>query len=240
MINTIMLDLDGTLLQFEQNAFIDVYFTELKKVFVRLGLDADLAVDGVWAGTKAMIFNDGTALNTQRFWSAFSNYMGLTGERLQQVEAACDGFYSNEFNAAKSVIIPSDIPKRLIRVMKEKGYCVVLATNPVFPQCAIESRLDWTGLEIQDFRLVTHYANSTFCKPNIGYYHEILKKINKRPQQCFMAGNNPAEDMCAGVLGIETFLVTGYLENETNTDITAFRQGTLADLEAYLVSLPDI
>ena len=55
-----------------------------------------------------------------------------------------------------------------------------------------------------------------------------------------MAGNNPVEDMCAGALGAEIYLVTDFLENETCSDITAFRQGSLEDLEEYLMALPDM
>ena len=240
MVDTIMFDLDGTLLQYGQTAFIDAYLAELKKVFINIGLDAELSIKGIWVGTKAMVLNDGTVLNIERFWRAFSDYLGLTYDQLKTVEAACDRFYSNEFNVVKSVMTPSDIPKRLVRAMAAKGYGIVLATNPMFPECAVKSRLGWTGLEIRDFQLVTHYANSTFCKPNPGYYREILAKINKTPQQCLMVGNNPAEDMSAGLLGIETFLMTGYLENEANMDITAFRRGNLAELEAYLTSFPQI
>ena len=240
MIDTIMIDLDGTLLQFSQKAFINVYFTELKKNFIKLDMDADSAVAAVWEGTKAMLLNDGSKLNTQRFWQKFAECLGLTGSRLSAVEASCDDFYRNEFNKAKSLFEPNDVPKRIVRNMASKGYDIVLATNPLFPLCAVESRLDWIGLCTQDFIFITHYANSTYCKPNPEYYREILSKINKTPEQCLMAGNNPVEDMSAGVLGMETFLVTDFLENETNTDITGFRHGTLTELETFLMSLPDV
>jgi hypothetical protein len=55
-----------------------------------------------------------------------------------------------------------------------------------------------------------------------------------------MVGNTPAEDMCAGALGAETYLVTDCLEDETGADITAFRHGTLAELEEYLMTMPNI
>jgi len=240
LIDTILFDLDGTLLQFKQSEFMDIYISELKKVFIKLGLDAGLSIEGLWAGTKAMVLNDGAKLNTERFWEKFAGYMGLTVERLNDIEKACDRFYSDRFNIVKSVLKPGDIPKRLVHAMAAKGYVVVLATNPMFPECAVESRLGWVRLGIRDFRLVTHYANSTFCKPSPGYYREILTKINKKPEQCVMIGNSPTEDMCAGALGMETFLVTDYLENEPGEDISAFRCGTLAGLEAYLNSLPGI
>ena len=237
MIDTIMFDLDGTLVRFSQDDFINAYFSELSKVFIRLGLDARAAVKGVWAGTKAMVLNDGTMLNTQRFWDAFSGFMNIKGSELEAVESACDNFYTNEFNAVKSVVKPSKIPKRLVRAMAAKGYTLVLATNPLFPPCAVDSRLGWIGLNRADFQHITHYENSTFCKPNLAYYREVFEKIKKSPEQCIMVGNNPAEDMCAGELGAETYLVTDYMENETGIDITAFQHGTIEELETFLTSM---
>ena len=241
MINTILFDLDGTLLHLSQKAFVDAYFTELKKALVKLGLDAEAAAKAVWAGTKAMVAgSDGQSFNTERFWKTFAAAMGLDGEKLSAVEAACDSFYINEFDSIKSIVKHSDISKRLVHGMAAKGYSVVLATNPLFPLCAVTTRLGWIGLKPSDFLLVTHYTNSKYCKPNPEYYREIFAKINKTPQQCLIAGNNPAEDMCAGALGAHTYLVTDCLENEIGMDITAFRQGSLAELETYLLSLPDI
>jgi len=240
MINTILLDLDGTLLGFTQEAFFGVYFTELKKVFTRLNMDAELAVQAVWAGTKAMVKNDGSRLNTVAFWGAFTEHMGLTADKLSAVEAACDDFYTNEFDVVKSIVAPTEIPKRLVRSLTAKGYTVVLATNPFFPPCAITTRLNWAGLTPEDFHFITHYENSRFSKPNLGYYKEIFTKVNRAPEQCLMAGNNPAEDLCVGALGAETFLVTDFMENEAGVDIAHFRRGDLAELEQYLLSLPDL
>jgi FMN phosphatase YigB (HAD superfamily) len=240
MINTILFDLDGTLLQFSQKAFIDAYFTELGKVFVRLGMDAGLSVEAVWIGTKAMVLNDGSRTNAECFWAAFADYLELTDDKLQIVEAACDTFYMNEFDTVKSILAPQDTSKRMVRTMAARGYTLVLATNPLFPACGVETRLKWIGLNPQDFALVTHYKNSTYCKPNPGYYREIFNKIGRLPEQCLMAGNNSSEDMCAGALGTETFLVTDCLENEPGADISSFRHGTLDDLEEYLLSMPDI
>jgi len=237
ILDTILFDLDGTLLQFSQDEFINVYFGKLGKVFARMDMDAEMSINAVWAGTKAMVLNDGSRTNAERFWIAFAENLGLTDEQRGSVEAACDGFYTNEFDAVKSVVRPNDISKRLVRALAAKGYDVVLATNPLFPACAVTTRLSWAGLEPRDFIYITHYANSTYCKPNPGYYREILAKLNKSPEQCIMVGNNPVEDMAAGALGTETFLVTDCLENEVAADITAFRRGTLAELEKYLLKL---
>jgi FMN phosphatase YigB (HAD superfamily) len=240
LIDTIMFDLDGTLLQFTQEAFIGAYFSKLKKVFVRLDMDPDQAVKAVWAGTKAMVLNDGSMLNKQRFWETFSDVMQLDGRRASIVEEACDSFYSNEFDSVKSILPASEIPARIIRSMTARGYTVVLATNPLFPDCAVTTRLGWASLRPDDFKLITHYGNSTFCKPSLEYYEEALMKIGKSPEHCVMVGNNPTEDMCAEKLGMETFLVSDCLENEAGADVNRFRRGRLTDLEAYLTSLGDL
>ena len=242
MIDTILFDLDGTLLQFYQAEFIAVYFSKLKKVLTGMGLDADLASKTVWAGTEAMVLNDGTKLNSERFWDKFAGLMSLSGERLKAVEDACDKFYSNEFDEIKTVMKNADpgLPRRLVDSLASRGFTIVLATNPLFPTCAVTTRLGWVGFRPQDFYLITDYTNSTYCKPNPDYYREIIRKINKEPGQCLMIGNNTSDDMSAGALGMETFLVTDYLENEAKMDVSAFRHGTLAELEVYLASLPDV
>ena len=240
MIDTVLFDLDGTLLRYTQKAFLDTYLPELAKVFIGLGMDPEKSVKAVWAGTKAMTFNDGTKLNGCRFWETFASVMSLEKESLSIIEEACDRFYSNEFSILKTVLEPTDIPERLVRSLASRGYYVVLATSPFFPECAITTRLEWVGLKPGDFQLVTHYYNSTFCKPNLDYYREIFAKINKTPDRCIMAGNNPTEDMCASQLGTQVFLVTDYMENESGVDITQYRHGSLADLETFLMSLPTI
>jgi len=240
VINTILFDLDGTLLKITQETFITNYFGKLKKVFERLEMNPDLSVKAVWAGTKAMVENDGTVLNHRRFWDTFTGFLNLDDEKRSVVERNCDAFYTNEFNTVKEVMEPTDIPSRLIPALAAKGYTVALATNPLFPACAVTTRLDWIGLTPHDFSYITHYANSKYCKPNLEYFREVLGKLNKQPGECIMVGNNVDEDMCAGRLGMETFLITDCLENESGTKIEAYKHGTQAELEAYLMSLPDL
>ncbi|MCL2627301.1 MAG: HAD family hydrolase [Oscillospiraceae bacterium] len=239
MINTILFDLDGTLLQMTQDDFLNAYLTKLGKVFTGFGLDAQEAIGALWAGTKAMAQNDGTVYNSQRFWDTFSQCLGLNDAKRCEIEAACDSFYSGAFNEVKSVMKPTDISKRTVLAMREKGYTVVLATNPVFPFPAVVSRLAWIGLETSDFDYITYYTNSTYCKPNPGYYKEIFSKIGKTPVECLMVGNSPTEDMCIQELGACVFLVTGYLEGEAGVDITSLKSGSLEELEEYLISLPN-
>ncbi|MCL2529510.1 MAG: HAD family hydrolase [Coriobacteriia bacterium] len=240
MINTVLFDLDGTLLQLRQETFIKTYLGKLQKVFVRLEMDVEESIKALWAGTEAMVRNDGTMLNAERFWAVFTEQLGLNAEQRQAVELACNEFYTGEFDTVKEIMPPNEISGPLVRALESKGYELVLATNPLFPSCAVDTRLRWIGLTQEDFSLVTHYENSTFCKPNPRYFEEVLAKIGKAPKQCLMVGNNTTEDMVIGDLGAETYLVTDCLENEAGLDVAAFRNGTLAELQEYLGAFDDI
>ena len=240
MLNTVLFDLDGTLLPLSQDVFIETYFQELTKKFITLGLDAEKSIRAVWSGTKAMLKNDGAMNNATRFWKEFSSFYGGLEDRLANIEAETDRFYENEFNRVQSIVAPTDVPAKLISSLKSKGYTVVLATNPLFPQQAVASRLGWIGLTLEDFALHTDYQNARFCKPNPGYYRDIFTALGVQPEQCLMVGNTVLEDMCAAGLGCGTYLVTDYLENPEGEDYFMYSQGTLLDFAAWAEQLPRI
>jgi FMN phosphatase YigB (HAD superfamily) len=227
-------------LPLSQEAFVKAYFSELAEFLSKEGFDAKAATGAVWAGTAAMLKNDGARLNHDCFWDAFISIMSIPAKRQAETERLTDSFYRNEFNRVKSIIKPCSAPKEIIAGLKAKNYTLILATNPLFPRCAVESRLNWIGLSPEDFALISSYDNSHYCKPNPGYYREIFELSGKNPEHCLMVGNNVKEDMSAAALGTQTFLVTDFLENEEGADIRRYKNGSLEDFNAYARSLPAI
>ena len=71
----------------------------------------------------------------------------------------------------------------------------ILATNPLFPAVATESRIRWAGLVPEDFLLYTTYENSRHCKPNPDYYWDIMNNLGAKPEECIMVGNDFDEDI---------------------------------------------
>ena len=63
MITTVLFDLDGTLLPMDQEVFVQDYLGRMAKYLAPHGYDPDLLVKALWAGTGAMVKNDGAALN---------------------------------------------------------------------------------------------------------------------------------------------------------------------------------
>lgn len=236
--NTCIFDLDGTLLPMpDQELFLDTYFKALATKFVPHGYDPKELIKAVWVGTKAMIENDGTMTNEQRFWTVFGS---ILGEKALQLEPLFNDFYRNEFIQAKSTTNTHPHAKECIRLLKEKGYTIGLATNPLFPKIATHTRLSWAGLAAEDFDLITTYENSTYCKPKLDYYEEVLKNLGREARECIMIGNDVKEDMCAANLGMDTYLLTDCLICPEEEDITGYQQGDFDMLLTFINELPDL
>lgn len=237
MIDTVLFDLDGTLLPLDQDVFIEKYFEMLAGAMVRHGLDPKQTVKGVMYGTMAMLKNDGTATNDARFWKAFSEFHGRD---MMEYEPKFDAFYRTDFSRVKEVTFPDSRANECVKKLKSKGYTVAVATSPVFPAVATRARMQWAGLDEGDFALVTTYENCTYCKPNFDYYREILAKIDKMPEQCIMVGNDFGEDMCVREMGMQTFWLDTFPLNRENLDTEGVERGGFDDLLDKINALPDL
>ncbi|HKL79142.1 MAG TPA: HAD family hydrolase [Mobilitalea sp.] len=233
--NTVLFDLDGTLLPMDQKLFMDTYFNALATKMAPYGLEPNTLVKSVWDGTRAMIENDGSMTNSKRFWNTFS---GRLGEDIRKLEPVFEDFYRNEFTLAKRFTSANKLSKECIRLLKEKGYMLVLATNPLFPRIATYNRIGWAELNSEDFELITTYENSSHCKPNLNYYKAILDTIGKKAEECIMVGNDVKEDMCVSRIGMGTYLLKDCLINSSEEDITAYRQGNFPEFMEFISDLP--
>ncbi|MBQ6631901.1 MAG: HAD family hydrolase [Romboutsia sp.] len=234
MIKAVLFDLDGTLLPMDEEIFIKDYFTSLIKKISPHGYDPDQLVSGIWKATKSMMTNNGEKLNEHVFWEDFSKTMG---EEVLEHMPLFEDFYNNDFDLLSSSCGYNEKAKEVVDKVKNMGYRVVLATNPVFPKTATEKRLKWVGLSPQDFELCTTYENSSYCKPNIKYYEHILNEIGCKAEECLMVGNNATEDMIASTLGMKVFLLTDCLINKEDKDISNYPSGSYDELIKYIDSL---
>lgn len=236
-LDTFLFDLDGTLLSMpSQEKFLEVYFGALKKKLAPYG-NINILTKTVFIGIEAMINNDGTMTNEERFWSTCKN---LLGEGSSDMVPVFMDFYQNEFQLSKSATGAVPLAKECVHLLKEKGYNLVLATNPLFPQVATYSRIGWADLSTDDFIHITTYENSTFCKPNLKYYEEILRIVHKRPDQCIMVGNDVKEDMCVKALGMDTFLLKDNIINREEADISEYKQGGFEELLTFIKGIKNL
>ena len=230
----ILFDLDGTLLPMDQDTFVKTYFGLLAQKLVPYGYEPHGLMKAIWSGVSAMVKNTGETANEEAFWKDFT---GIYGEEAREHLPVFEEFYRIDFQQVQKVCGFNKDSNETIKTLKETGFTLALATNPLFPAIATESRVRWAGLDKEDFKLITTYENSSYCKPNPAYYKEILDKLQVRPEECLMVGNDVTEDMVAETLGMKVFLLTNDLINKENEDINQYPHGDFEDLLHYVNSL---
>jgi FMN phosphatase YigB (HAD superfamily) len=237
MLTTILFDLDGTLLPIQEGPFIEAYFGRMARYFARLGYEPTSFIQAVWVGTNAMRKNIGSTTNEQRFMEVFKPLIPHLQEDIEQEFLR---FYEQEFDHVQVSASVEPMAKQIITLLKSKGYQLILATNPLFPQIATRKRVSWANLEWNDFLFVTTYETSSFAKPSLGYFQEILDRFQLLPQECMMIGNDASEDMAASILGMDVYLLRDGLINHKDVDISTFKQGYFSDLYQFATSLPSL
>ncbi len=233
-IKTVLFDLDGTLLPMDQDLFAKAYFRGLAQKAAPHGYDPAKLIETIWSGTGAMIQNTGLKTNEAVFWDLFAK---VYGEAARADEAMFAAFYHKEFQQVQAVCGFQPKAKALLTLLQSRGKQLVLATNPIFPAIATQSRIRWAGLQPEDFIYYSTYENSHYCKPNLCYYREILDKLQLIPEECLMIGNDVGEDMVAQQLGMQVYLLTDCLINKDNRDLSEYPHGDFADLMALAAQL---
>lgn len=233
-IKVILFDLDGTLLPMDQDVFVMTYFRKLAEKLAPLGYESEKLFKSIWAGVKAMVMNDGSCLNEDAFWKVFAE---IYGEQVYEQKPIFEEFYRDDFPKVQNVCGFDKRAKEVVELAKTKAK-VVLATNPIFPAMATEHRMSWAGLKPEDFELYTTYENIGCSKPNPNYYLEILNRINCKPEECLMVGNDVDEDiLVAEKLGMKIFLLKDCIINKSGSDISKYPQGGYDELKEFIEEL---
>lgn len=231
-LTTVLFDLDGTLLPMDLEQFLRTYISDLCRHAAAYGLEPEKFSGAIRAGIGAMMENDGSCSNYEAFWNAMT---ASYGSRKIWNEELFESFYQNQFPRYAALCGKAPQAAETVRLLKERGIRVALATNPMFPVVATAQRIAWTGLRYEDFALVTSYENSSFSKPKLDYYRQVLSSLQVSPEECVMVGNDVGEDMCARELGMEVFLLTDCLINRKNAPIEAYPHGSFDRLQEFLL-----
>lgn len=229
-------DLDGTLLPLEMEAFSKVYLEGVKKSGFINKICESQGEEIFGKAVYAMLQNDGKVLNSDVFFQII--------ERLSTIERKdlhphMNSFYENEFKQVKQCTRKEERVIQIIKELQQKGYRLVLATNPLFPPVATNQRIEWAGLSPKDFEYISYYDNSSYCKPNPKYYLEILDSMGLNADECYMVGNDIRDDMSAVALGFKGFLVLDYLIGDIEK-VPECEQGDYSKLLDFVRSLPPV
>lgn len=220
----LLIDLDDTLLENNMDTFVPGYYNLLSSTLAEF-CPPDRLLPALMAGSKAMMLNtDPSVTLEESFDAVFYPRIGISKP---DIAPKILNFYQNQFNSLQSLTKPFPEAKTLIEKAIEKGYQIVIATNPLFPRVAIDQRLNWADLpaEKYPFKLITSYEYFHFCKPNPKYYLEILSALSLDAADCLMVGNDLEADIKPSVqAGLQAF----HISKDQNTN--EYQTGTLQDL----------
>ena len=226
-ISTVLFDLDGTLLPLDQKKFTEECFNQMHKKLAPRGY----SMDDLYDCMKAMTSNDGTKTNKQ---ALLARVFEIRGEKFEREQHLFDEFYADNFDIIKNVCGFNSRANEVVKKLKEKGYVVAIATNPLFPRVATEKRIKWAGLDVTDFDLVSTYEEFHYSKPDVRFYEEFVQKLNIKPEECLMVGNDAVEDMIAEKIGMKVFLLTDCLLQDDKVDVSKFSRGDFDKLLEFV------
>lgn len=256
MIEALLLDLDGTLLDNDIQAFLQVYLARLSRAMAPW-VPPEVLVPQLLRSTSVMLANQDPARTLRETFAAdFYPALGTT-------EAALVGrfedFYRHEFPGLRDHTASRPAASTLVRSALASGLRLAVATNPLFPRMAIDHRLAWAGVPSDRvaFDVITSYECFHSSKPQLAYYAEILGHLGVSASHAAMVGDNPSDDLApARALGMAAFHVSdspdpgypggsldqvlgwlGTAELQTNHDAEHAPAGIVARLHGQLGTL---
>lgn len=231
----ICFDLDGTLLPMDLDLFMGGYFSALGRFVAERGIDHQLFLKGLKAGSKAMAVSGEDVSNEEAFWTEMFKYIDRDS---QDWLPLLEEFYRTDFAAVGKDVAPNPAAARAVKTLREKGYTLALTTMPMFPPVATAERLRWAQVDAADFARISTYDNSRSVKPRPAYYAENLAALGLRGEDVLMVGNNTVEDLAILDLGADAYVVTDNLIDPVSYDFSTVKHGSMADFAAWVETLP--
>jgi len=231
-IKAILFDLDGTLLRVHMSEFIPKYLQGLASYCVEPE-KTEIFIKTLLQSIRDLIHTegDGSQTNEERICCWMEEKLAVTQGTLKNSLAR---FKNNGIDELQPLVHTIPLAQQIVKECLPTGLPLVLATNPVFPNFMIQARLEWGGLNEEDFCHLTSYENSCYCKPQAGYFNEIADRIGISPENCLMVGNDTSHDLSAAAVGMQTYLVDTWLVEREGPEWPCEHRGDHADLQRFL------
>lgn len=225
MITTLLFDLDGTLTLSGDQDFMKGYLGLLVPRFSHL-MSADKFVAQMLSSTEVMKHNrDGSRRNIDVFMDDFCTNSGLSRFL---VEPVFDDFYQYEFPELKERCKPHPLAREVVKTALDQGLKVAIASNPVLPEIAMRERLKWAEIGDLPLMYLPSIEKMHYCKPQVEFFHELLEKIEAKPSECLMVGDDGEEDMVASEIGMHTYFI------DRKSDETTYKPSYVGNLDHLL------
>lgn len=213
----ILFDLDGTLMPITNEDFQKVYLSSLAEKLSPY-IEPKLMLNAMWQSLEVMMNDQSQKMNDRVFFKHMNQLLGK--DLVETLTPEFEAYYLNEFKVLKDALDSNHEMVETISYLKNKGYDLIVATNPMFPAVAVEQRIKFSGLKVDDFKYVSNFELHSATKPNVKFYEEVLEINNLKPEECLMIGNDMQEDMVVKHLGMDGWIITDYLITNGEKDIS--------------------
>ncbi len=234
---TLLLDLDNTLLLNSMEQFLPAYLNAISS-HLAPALNPKAVLQGLMAGTREMIKNqrpDRTLKDA--FDSVFYANLGIQEADYRPIFA---DFYARVYPHLRSLADPNPDARAFLSQVWERGYRVVIATNPLFPLTAIQQRVEWAGVPANDHRvdLIPSYESMHFAKPHPAYFAELLGVLGWPEGPVVMVGDDLENDIHpARQLDLTAYWIHPHPASvDKNDPLGASSAGELSNLLAWIDS----
>jgi FMN phosphatase YigB (HAD superfamily) len=202
-VTTLLFDLDGTLVDQLARGLHARMFVRLVRHFRRLIPPWKLR-KAFWSGIRAVKTNQTDRINHELFLDTLAAH--ARGSR-EELAAHVDRFLTEHLVTVADCFRPIPGARETLELAHGLGYRLVLATNPALPLEAVEQRMRWGNVRDLPWERITSSQSMTRCKPDPGFYRELLAQLEVEGAQCLMVGNDPQKDLPAKDVGCWTYLL---------------------------------
>jgi len=229
---TLLLDLDGTLLDTNLEAFVPAYFQALSQ-HMASHVPPNAMLTALINGLDLMNENDNPTRTLQEvFEDYFYPNLGISKGELSGV---VERFYDDVFPALADHTRIRPEAAAFTEWALSRGFRIAIATDPLMPRKATHHRVRWAGLDPERLELISTFDHFHFSKTHPAFYAEVLGRLGWPEGPVLMVGNDIARDLApAHRLGLATYLIEG--ESASSPGFEAGR-GDLADLRPWLESI---
>lgn len=232
---TLLLDLDGTLLDNSVKTFVPAYMAAVAD-HVASELDPQRFTGALLAATQQMIQNqDPNCMLADVFDANFYPRLGISREDLAP---SLNAFFASVYPTLKHLTGKRPQAIDVVQQAFKRGYRLAIATNPLFPLTAIEQRLEWADLSPREFpfAFIPGIENIHFAKPNPAYLAELLARMGWPDRPAIMVGDDLENDIhCAQALGLPSYLVMDTAVHQDGSQ-KKFSSGSLDGLLSWIDS----
>lgn len=228
-ITTLLFDLDDTLLGNDIHRFVPAYLRQFSAHLAGI-IPPQSFVESLLAGSQAMLKNGDPRCTLEEIFNAtFYPRVKTPPEKLRP---HIESFYTQGFPALRGETTQIPAARDTMGWAFDSGFKVAIATNSLFPRTAILQRLEWAGISADEFpfALIASLEFMRFAKPRPEFFAEILARLDCRPEEVMMIGNEWANDIApAAVLGIHTFWIAAPDSAPPENHARPVGAGALAD-----------